>query len=161
MKSAILFISTFTLLAIHSTSIYGKTKPDSLITAGMTFELRNDTLVANSGLLIFVGQKFLIGNSTGKEGQYRSIISKKAAIVPSIWGQDKRYENAIENYVDSKKNKEKVKASLIPGNLLTIKSIKLSKVGKPHFYIASLSSPSDDYNCDIKLALRLGELLFP
>ena len=126
----------------------------------MTLELKNDTLFSNTGLKFFVGQKLIIGNASGEAGQYRSIISRKAAIVPSIWGQDRRFENAIENYVDSKKNKEKVKNSLIPGNLLTIKRMGFSKTGKPYFYIVSLSSDSDDYNCDIKLALLLKELIW-
>ncbi len=125
----------------------------------MTLELKNDTLFSNTGLKIIIGQKLVIGNASSGTGHYRSIISKKAAIVPSIWGQDKGFENAIENYVDSKKNKEKLKNSLIPGNLLTIKRTGFSKTGKPHFYIVSLSSGSDDYKCDIKLALLLKELL--
>ena len=125
----------------------------------MVFGLNGDTLFSNTGLKIFVGQKLIIGNASGEAGQYRSIISKKAAIVPSIWGQDTRFEYAIENYVDSKKSKEKVKKSLIPGSLLTIKGIVLSKTGKPHFYLVALSSDSDGYKCDIKLALVLKEIL--
>ena len=139
--------------------IHAQTNTDSLINGRMTFEFKNDTLFSNTGLKLFVGQKLVIGNASGEAGQYRSIISKKAAIVPSIWGQDKRFENAIENYVDSKKNKEKVKTSLIPHNLLTIRGIGFSKTGKPYFYIVSLSSDSDGYSCDIKLALLLKELL--
>jgi hypothetical protein len=140
-------------------SVFGQTNTDSLINGGITLELKNDTLFSNTGLKFFVGQKLIIGNASGEAGQYRSIISKKAAIVPSIWGQNKRFENAIENYVDSKKNKEKVKNSLIPGNSLTIKRIGLWKESKPHFYIVSLSSDLDGYSCDIKLALILKELL--
>jgi hypothetical protein len=125
----------------------------------MRFELKDDTLYSSTGLKIFVGQKLIIGNASGEEGQYRSIISNKAAIVPSIWGQDKRYENAIENYVDSKKNKEKLRKFLVPGIPLTIKGIVLSKTGKPHFYMVGLSSDSERCQADIKLALVLGELL--
>ena len=94
-----------------------------------------------------------------RQGDIDLLFPEKPQIVPSIWGQDKRYENAIENYVDSKKNKEKVKNSLIPGNLLTIKGIGLWKNSKPRFYIVSLSSDVDGYSCDIKLALILKELL--
>jgi len=125
----------------------------------MTLELKNDTLFSSTGLKFYIGQKLIIGNAAGQDGQYRSIISKKAAVVPSIWGQDERYENAIENYVDSKKNKAKVKATLIPGNILTIKRLGFSKTGKPHFYFVSLISDSYGYSCDIKLALLLKELL--
>jgi hypothetical protein len=145
-------------IVFFSHTIYGQTK-ETLINNDMTLELKNDTLFSNTALKFFVGQKLIIGNASGAAGQYRSIISKKAAIVPSIWGQDKRFENAIENYVDSKKNKEKVKKSLVPSNLLTIKKIGFSKSGKPYFYIVSLSSDTDAYNCDIKLALILKELL--
>lgn len=159
MKKLIIISLASYFIIFFNNSVYGQTNMDSLINGGMTLELKNDTLFSNTGLKFFVGQKLIIGNASGEAGLYRSIISKKAAIVPSIWGQDKRFENAIENYVDSKKNKEKVKNSLIPGNLLTIKGIGLWKNSKPHFYIVSLSSDSDGYSCDIKLALILKELL--
>ena len=141
------------LTAFFSSPIYGQTKDE------MTFELKNDTLYSSTGLKLFVGQKLIIGNASGEGGQFRSIISSKAAIVPSIWGQDKRFENAIENYVDSKKNKERLKKFLVPGTPLTIKGIGLSKTGKPHFYMVLLSSDSGGCKADIKLALLLGELL--
>src|SRR5882757_6170693 len=154
----IVFLASF-FIVFFCSSVIGQTNTDLLINDRMTLELKNDTLFSDTGLKIFIGQKLTIGNAAGEEGRYRSIISKKAAIVPSIWGQDRRFENAIENYVDSKKNKEKVKKSLIPGNLLTVKEIGFSKAGKPHFYIVYLASDSDGYNCDIKLALILKELL--
>ena len=157
-KLTIVSLASF-FIVILCNSVYGQTNADSLINDQMTLGLKDDTLVSNTGLKIFVGQKLIIGNASGEAGRYRSIISKKAALVPSIWGQDARFENAIENYVDSKKNKEKVKKSLTPGNLLTIKGIVLSKTAKPHFYMVSLSSDSDGYKCDIKLALLLKELL--
>jgi hypothetical protein len=147
------------LIVLFSNSIYGQTKEDNLISKEMTFELRNDTLYSSTGLKIFVGQKLLVGDASGEGGQYRSIISNKAAIVPSIWGQDKRYENAIENYVDSKKSKEKLRKVLVPGTPLTIKGIGFVKTGKPHFYMVGLSSDSQGCKADIKLALVLGELL--
>jgi hypothetical protein len=139
--------------------LYGQTNNDILPINQTTFEFKDDTLSSNSGLKLFIGQKLIIGNAAGEAGQYRSIVSKKAAIVPSIWGQDMRYENAIENYVDAKKNKEKLKKSLIPGKLVTITKIVFSKTGKPYFYLVSLSSDTDSYNCDINLALILKELL--
>ena len=154
-KWRILFFGVF-----FSGSLYGQKNSDGLITNNMMFEWKNDTLLSSTGLKLFIGQKLAIGNAAGEAGQYRSIISNKAAIVPSIWGQDIRYENAIENYVDSKKNKEKVKKILVPGNLLIINKIGFSKTGKPYFYIVSLSSDTNGYNCDIKLALILKELLF-
>ena len=157
-KLIIISLGSFSLVLLRN-SVSGQTSTDSLLNNGMTLELKNDTLLSKTGLRLFIGQKLIIGNPSGEAGQYRSIISKKAAIVPSIWGKDKRFENAIENYVDSKKNKEKVKNSLLPGNLLTIKKMGFSKTGKPHFYMVSLSSESDDYNCDIRLALLLKELL--
>ena len=159
MKKLIIISLISFSIALFRNSVYGQTNADSLINGGMTLELKNDTLFSNTGLKLFVGQKLIIGNASGEAGQYRSVISKKAAIVPSIRGQDMRFENAIENYIDSKKNKEKVKATLIPGNLLTIKRIAFSKTGKPYFYIESLVSETDGYSCDIKLALLLKELL--
>ena len=109
MKKLIIISLISFFLVLSRNSVHGQTNIDSLINSGMTLELKNDTLFSNTGLKFFVGQKLIIGNASGEAGQYRSIISKKAAIVPSIWGQDKRFENAIENYVDSRKNKEKVK----------------------------------------------------
>lgn len=147
------------LILLCSRSLNGQTNPDTLINKDAIFELKGDTLFSNTGLKIFVGQKLIVGKATGNEGLFRSIISKKAAIVPSIWGQDKRYENAIENIVDSKKNKQKVKDSLTSGKVLTIKRMILSKTGKPHFFMVRLSSDTDEYNCDIKLSLILNELL--
>lgn len=149
----------FLSMILLSGMLLGQTKPDTLVSRDMTLELKKDTLFFSSGLKLFAGQKLIIGKASGDAGKFRSIISKKAAIVPSVWGQDKRFENAIENYVDSEKNKEKVKKSLISGNLLTIKKISFSKTAKPYFYLVYLSSDTDDYNCDIKLALTLQELL--
>jgi len=125
----------------------------------MTLELKNDTLYSNTGLKFFAGQKLIVGNASGESGYYRAIIYKNAALVPSIWGQDMRYENAIENHVNKKKSREKVKSTVLPGNFLAIKRISFSTTGKPHFYLASLISDSDSYYCDLKLALLLKELL--
>jgi hypothetical protein len=125
----------------------------------MKLVLKNDTLFSHTGLKIFVGKKLIIGNAAGDEGYYRSIIYKNAAIVPTIWGQDMRFENAIENHVNKKKSREKVKSSLVVGGFLTIKRIVFSKAAKPQFYLVSLSSGSDSFNCDVKLALLLKELL--
>jgi hypothetical protein len=78
----------------------------SSIAYGMTLELKNDTLVSDKGQKFYVGQQLILGQPDRADGLYRSIISSKAAIVPAIWGQDKRYEYPIENYVDSKKIKK-------------------------------------------------------
>lgn len=158
MKKITLTFLSF-LIIFFANSTYGQSTEGKLINGAMSFELKSDTLYSSTGLKIFVGQKLIIGNAHGDDGQYRSIISKKAAIVPSIWGQDKRYENAIENYVDSRKNKERLRRFLIPGNDLTIKAIRLDKTGKPHFYMVGLSSEIDECRADIKLALTLGELV--
>ena len=96
------------LIVLTSTSIVGQSTVDVSTDSDMTFELKDDTLYSITGQKIFVGQQLAIGNPSGINGNFRSIISKKAAIVPSIWGQDKRYDNSIENYVDSKKNREKL-----------------------------------------------------
>ncbi len=130
----------------------------NLISADMVFELKNDTLFSNTGLKIFVGQKFILGEAAGANG-YRSIISKKTAIVPSIWGQNKNYENAIENHVQPKKETAKLKVDLVPGIAMSVKKIYLDRTGKPHFYCIWLLSKKDNYRCDIKLALQLKELL--
>ncbi|MBL0183936.1 MAG: hypothetical protein IPP96_17275 [Chitinophagaceae bacterium] len=146
-------------ILLFSLSLFGQKSSDALITFNMSPDLIGDTLFFSTGLKIFIGQKLITGNPAGDAGQFRSIVSKKAAIVPSIWGQDMRYEHAIENYVDSKKNKEKVKKYLIPGTLLTVTKISYPKTGKPYFYLVSLSSDTDGYNCDIKFALLLKELM--
>jgi hypothetical protein len=146
-------------IVFSSVSLHGQENNNRLINKNTSFEFKDDTLFSGTGLKLYIGQKLIIGNPAGEAGQYRSIISKKAAIVPSIWGQDIRYENAIENYVDSRKNKQKVKKSLIPGNSVTINKIIFSKTGKPYFYLAFISSETDGYSCDIKLSLILNELL--
>ena len=159
MKKLFTILLASSFIVFFCNTVYGQTKNDSLINSKTTLELKNDTLFSDTGLNFFVGQKLIIGNAAGESGYYRSIIDKNAAIVPSIWGQDMRYENAIENHVNKKKSREKVKSSLVPGDLLTIKGIGFCKTGKPHFYLVSLSSGSDTFNCDIKLALILKELL--
>jgi hypothetical protein len=159
MKKIITLSLASTIIALLSNSALGQSSVAPLIDDHTVFTLRNDTLYSNDGIKLFAGQKLIIGTPSGDAGQYRSIISRKAAIVPSIWRQDPRYENAIENYVDTKKNKEKLKNSLIPGNLLTIQKIILEKTGRPHFYLAVLSSDSIDCKCDITLALALKEIL--
>ena len=150
---ALIFLLCFTNQASAQAN-NAKTQPN----AAITYKLSKDTLLASSGQKIYVGQQFVLANPAGEDGSYRSIISKKAAIVPSIWGQDMRYENAIEHSVDSKKNRARVKATLVPGTVLTIKNITLCTTGKPHFYAVTLVSESNKYTCDIRLALCLSEL---
>lgn len=151
---------SFLFLLVFSTpALRAQTNSDTLVRHNMVFELKNDTLYATTGLKIFVGQQLTIGNAAGAEGYYRSIISRKTAIVPSIWGQDRRYDYAIENHVNRKKNRELVKKSMIPGNIVTIKRIGLWKNSKPNFYIVALDSGDDIFSCDIKFALILNELL--
>ena len=156
-KLIILLFASFFMVALCN-SVDGQTPADSLADEKMTIELKGDTLVTSTGLKIFVGEKLIIGNPAGEAGRYRSIISRNAALVPSIWGQTSRSGYAIENYVDSKKSKERLLKSLIPGNVLTIKGIGISRTGKPHFYMIILSSDSDVYKCDIQLALMVKEL---
>src|SRR5689334_11409724 len=118
MKKITLTLLSF-LIIFFANSTYGQSTKGNLINEAMSFDLKSDTLYSSTGLKIFVGQKLIIGNAQGSDGQFRSIISKKAAIVPSIWGQNKNYENAIENHVDSRKNKERISRFLITGNTLT------------------------------------------
>ena len=155
-KTLYSFVAFFMLLI--GDAVYAQPVNDSLINTSMTFELKNDTLYSNTGLKFYKGQKLIIGKNAGANKRYRSILSDRTALVPSIWGQDKRYKYAIENYVDSKKNREKMK-KLLPGQVLTITGIGLSKTAKPHFYAVGLTSGTDDYYCDIKFALNLRELL--
>lgn len=159
MKKPIIISLALYFIVFFCNITYGQINTDTLINGGMTLELKNDTLFSNTGLNFFVGQKLIIGNASGEAGYYRSVIYKNAPIVSSIWGQDMRFENAIENHVNKKKSREKVKSSLLPGNFLTIKRMSFCKTGKPYFYLLSLSSDSDSYNCDIRLAFLLKELL--
>lgn len=156
-----IFFFTFFILqsVFYFTSTFAQSTSENSISNTVPFQLKNDTLYSNTGMKIVVGQEIYIGKACGYGEEYRSIISSKAAIVPSIWGQDKRFENAVENYVDSKKNKARLKQFLVTGKPLTIKKIILSKSGKPYFYLVSLYSDSGECKADIQLALSLGELL--
>ena len=150
----------FLVLTIFSVlTSYGQTKADNTNNTETSATLKGDTLYSAEGLKFFVGQQLTVGEPSGIDGHFRSIISKKAAIVPSIWGQDKRYENAVENYVDSKKNTEKLTHFLMSAKSLIIKKIIFSKTGKPYFYMVLLSSDTEECKADIQLALRLKELL--
>ena len=153
-KLTFFVLTIFTLL-----TSYGQTKAEITNNTETSAILKGDTLYSTEGLKFFVGQQLTVGEPSGIDGHFRSILSKKAAIVPSIWGQDKRYENAIENYVDSKKNKEKLTQFLKSVNSLTIKKIILAKTGKPYFYMVVLSSDTGECKADIQLAIRLKELL--
>ena len=147
------------LTVLTATTSHGQTKEDNTNNNEISSTLKGDTLYAAEGLKFFIGQQLTVGDPSGIDGHFRSIISKKAAIVPSIWGQDKRYENAIENYVDSKKNKERLTQFLISAKSLTVKKIIMAKTGKPYFYMVLLSSDTEECKADIQLALKLKELL--
>lgn len=133
---------------------------DSVTVDNESLQLKNDTLYYSTGLKFFIGQELVIGNPAGEDGYYRSIIYK-TAIVPSIWGQDRRYDHAIENHVNVKKSREGVKQLLVPGNSVTVKGIGLWKNSKPNFYLVSLVSNSEVFSCDIQFALSLKELSLP
>lgn len=113
------FFYLITLLAISSIG-YGQQDADTLRNKSLLYDLKNDTLFDHHGGKIFVGQTLTLGNGATGNGKYRSIISKWAAIVPTIWGPDSRYENEIENHVDNKKGKASL-LELTPGWPLTIK----------------------------------------
>lgn len=158
MKKQLIFLSISLYLAVCKPA-YGQTGADSLINDQMVFNLENDTLYSNTGLKFFEGKQLVIGEAAGDEGYFRSIIHRKTALVPSIWGQDMRYEYAIENHVNKKKSREKVKSTLQSGNLLTIKRISYNKTAKPHFYMLTLKTDAEEFFCDIRFALLLKELL--
>jgi hypothetical protein len=159
MKLVPIPLALFCLALLISPSAHAQNSIDSTITADTKFELVNDTLTSSSGLKIYPGQKFRLGNGAGPDGRYRSIVSKYAALVPNIWGRNNGYEYLIENYVDNKKGKKQI-AALAPGQAFTLG--KIAKAGKNQFmfYFTSLSSEANDYRCDILLALKLKELLF-
>jgi len=133
---------------------------DVVSVANETFQLKNDTLYSSNGVKFFKGQQLIVGNPAGEDGYYRSIIYK-TAIVPSIWGQDSRYDHAIENHVNVRKSREGVKHHLVPGKFVTIKGIGLWKNSKPNFYLVSLGSDAEVFGCDIQFALSLKELSLP
>jgi len=157
----VVFVATVMLAFACSSSRNSAGKTFDVITVdNESFQLKNDTLYSSTGLKLFRDQQLIIGNAAGEDGYYRSIIYK-TAIVPSIWGQDKRYDHAIENHVNVKKSREGVKQFLVPGRTVTIKGIGLSKEAKPHFYFVSLASGSEVFGCDIQFALSLKELSLP
>ena len=148
----------FFVLFMSSTA-HAQNSIDSTMTKDTKFELANDTLTSPLGLKIYPGQKFMLGNGVGPNGRYRSIISKYAALVPNIWGHNNGYEYLIENYVDNKKGKKQLEA-LAPGQVFTLGKIVKAGKNQFQFYFTSLSSETNDYRCDILLALRFKELLF-
>jgi len=155
------FIFIVTLVVACSSSRNSGSRIYDLVTAdNESYQLKGDTLFSSTGLKFYLGQQLIIGNPAGEDGYYRSMIYK-TAIVPSIWGQDRRYDHAIENHVDKKKSREAVKKFMVPGNSVTIKGIGLWKNSKPNFYIVSLASGSEVIGCDIQFALALKELSLP
>ncbi len=158
MKKLAFIALTALAVACSSSRNSGGRVFDAVTVDNETWQLKNDTLYSSNGLKFFTGQKLVVGNPAGDEGYYRSIIYRNAAIVPSIWGQDRRYDHAIENHVNVKKSREVVKQSLIPGKTVTIKGMGLLKGSKPNFYIVSIASDTVILNCDIQFALSLKEL---
>jgi len=157
----LIFIATIMLAFACSSSRNSAGRAFDVVTVdNESFQLKNDTLYSSTGLKFFRGQQLIIGNPAGDDGYYRSIIYK-TAIVPSIWGQDKRYDHAIENHVNVKKSREGVKRFLVPGKSVTVKGIGLWKESKPNFYLVSLASDSEVFGCDIQFALSLKELSLP
>ncbi|MBK8788202.1 MAG: hypothetical protein IPN43_17355 [Chitinophagaceae bacterium] len=71
-------------IALFPVLLNAQTSSDKIINKSTTVEFKNDTLFYSNGLKLFIGQKLIIGNAAGDAGQYRSIISKKAALLPSI-----------------------------------------------------------------------------
>ncbi|RZJ99956.1 MAG: hypothetical protein EOO46_21435 [Flavobacterium sp.] len=157
----LVFISTVMLAFACSSSRNSAGRTLDIVTVdNESLQLKNDTLYFSTGLKFFVGQQLVVGNPAGDDGYYRSIVYK-SAIVPSIWGQDKRYDHAIENHVNVKKSREGVKRFLGTGKPVTIKGIGLWKNSKPNFYFVNLASGSEVFGCDIQFALSLKELSFP
>ena len=155
------FIIIVTLVVACSSSKNSGSKVYDLVTTdNESFQLKGDTLFSSTGLKFYRGQQLIIGNPAGEDGYYRSIIYK-TAIVPSIWGQDKSYDHAVENHVNVKKSREGVKQLLVPGNSVTIRGIGIWKNSKPNFYLVSLASGSEVFGCDIQFALSLKELSLP
>ena len=160
MKRLILIFAIMLAVACSSSRNSGGRTFDVVTVGDESFQLKNDSLYSSTGFKFFRGQVIIIGGPAGDDGYYRSIIYK-TAIVPSIWGQDKRYDHAIENHVNVKKSREGVKKLLVPGKSLTIKRIGLCKNSKPNFYLVSLASDSEVFDCDIQFALALKELSLP
>jgi hypothetical protein len=143
MMKGLIFIATIMLAVACSPSRKsGGSAFDVVTVDNESFQLKNDTLYSSTGLKFFRGQQLIVGNPAGEDGYYRSIIYK-TAIVPSIWGQDKRYDHAIENHVNVNKSREGVKQFLVPGKSVIIKEIGLWKNSRPNFYLVSLASKSD------------------
>lgn len=159
MKFLLINLTCIYFVLFMLSSAHAQNSIDSSITKDTKFELANDTLISSSGLKIYPGQKFTLGNGARSNGRYRSIISKYAALVPNIWGGNNGYKYLIENYVDNKKGKKQLE-ELAPGQVFTLG--KIVKTGKKEFqfYFTSLSSDANEYRCDILLALQLKELWF-
>ena len=160
MKPVVFVVITLLLVACSTAQSAMGQSAQTINTNGENWQLQHDTLYAGNGSVFFEGQELVIGDPAGDDGYYRSIIYK-SAIVPSIWGQDNRYDHAIENHVNRKKGREQVKRLLTPGKSVRIKSISLWKGGKPNFYLVTLSSDGKVFMCDLQFALSLKEISIP
>lgn len=160
MKVLILFATLSFAVACSSSRNAGSKTFDVVTVDNESWQLKNDTLYSSTGLKFFSGQQLIIGNPAGENGYYRSVIYK-SAVVPSIWGQDKRYDHAIENHIDVRKSREGVKRLWIPGKSVTIRYMGLWKNSKPNFYLVSLVSGDEVFACDLQFAVSLKELLLP
>jgi hypothetical protein len=144
---------------------FGQAVSDSTAQSDTTFTLKDDTLFSSKGFNICVGQKFIIGKGSGEEGRYQSISFKSPLAFPLIFLRKTQIESNTD-YQDNPSDfdQDQVKASLIPGQLLIVKKIKLiGHVRKWHIYRVYLydDTPSWRYKyiCDIETALKWNELL--
>jgi hypothetical protein len=107
---------------------------------------------------LFIGQKLVLGNGAGPNGEFRSILSKYAATVPDIWGNYKN-DRQVEHFVDSKRGRREM-AGLKPGDTIAITMfLRMDKKNKSRPCGAFFTCHGHTYKYDIEYALRLQEVL--
>lgn len=129
-----------------------------------TYTLLNDTLFSNASYSIYKGQKLVIGNGTYENGCYKTIGFKSYLSWPLLlnYNLDMKYNTEYQN--DSqKRDLDKVKESLIPGDTLIVTEIKKKKDRRIgiwyHVNLKTTKFPQVHFRSNIEEAIRTKEIM--
>ncbi len=137
-------------------------------TPDTTYTLIGDTLFSNANYKIAVGQPLIIGNASGEEGRYQTIMFKSGASWPLLLFRDAEIRQNYEYQLDpTAREKDKVKGILAPGDTLIVRKIKRfgGRRSGRYRYVVTMGQKQGivavNFRCDISYAIRLGEVRVP
>ena len=125
--------------------------------------LHEDTLCIGSAIKLYVGESLVIGEGAGENNWYQTIGFRSYLNFPLLFLQGVETKNNPDYQLNPQhRTNDKVKESLVPGELLII--TKLKREGKKrqgYWYTATLKNKrflNLHYYCNLVKALQLKEL---